>query len=50
VEPLIRSLPKSHPGQVKAHELLKFLGHFEPIDKSFVPMDSILQEFVESPG
>jgi uridine kinase len=49
VEPLIRSLPSLHPGQQKARELLEFLGHFEPIDKSLVPADSILQEFIESP-
>jgi uridine kinase len=50
VEPLIRSLPGSHPGQEKARELLEFLGHFEPIDKALVPEDSILQEFIESPN
>ena len=50
VEPLIRSLPASHPGHGKARELLEFLGYFEPIDKSLVPEDSILQEFIESPG
>ena len=50
VEPLIRSLPDNHPGHNKAQELLEFLGCFEPIDKSLVPADSILQEFVESPG
>ncbi|MCK4564821.1 MAG: nucleoside kinase [Verrucomicrobia bacterium] len=49
VEPLIRSLPNHHPGHKKAQELLEFLGHFEPIDKSCVPPDSILQEFIESP-
>ncbi|MDH3981929.1 MAG: nucleoside kinase, partial [Kiritimatiellaceae bacterium] len=49
VEPLIRSLPQSHPGIGKAKELLEFLGHFEPIDKSLVPKDSILQEFIETP-
>jgi uridine kinase len=49
VEPLIHSLPQSHPGQVKARELLEFLSHFESIDKSFVPPHSILQEFIESP-
>ncbi|MEN7973846.1 MAG: nucleoside kinase [Verrucomicrobiota bacterium] len=49
VEPLIHSLPGTHPGHNKAQELLEFLGHFEPIDKSLVPPDSILQEFIESP-
>jgi len=49
VEPLIRSLPDNHPGHNKARELLEFLGGFEPIDKSLVPKDSILQEFIESP-
>ncbi|MDF7797857.1 nucleoside kinase [Pontiellaceae bacterium B1224] len=49
VEPLIRSLPESHPGIEKARELLKFLGRFESIEKSMVPEDSILQEFIESP-
>ena len=48
-EPLIRSLPDSHPGHEKARELLEFLGSFEPIDRSLVPADSILQEFIESP-
>ena len=50
VEPLIRSLPRAHPGHKKARELLEFLGHFEPIEKSLVPKDSILQEFIESPA
>lgn len=49
IEPLIRSLPKSHPGQAKAQELLRFLDRFEPIDKSLVPAHSILQEFIETP-
>ncbi len=48
-EPLIRSLPDSHPGHEKARELLEFLGCFEPIDMSLVPEDSILQEFIEVP-
>lgn len=49
VEPLIRSLPAAHPGHKKAQELLEFLSHFEPIGRSLVPGDSILQEFIESP-
>lgn len=49
VEPLIRSLPAQHAGHRKAQELLEFLSHFEPIDRSLVPADSILQEFIESP-
>lgn len=49
VEPLIRSLPESHPGIKKAQELLEFLSHFEAIEKSMVPEDSILQEFIETP-
>jgi len=49
VEPLIHSLPDTHPGHNKARELLEFLGHFEPIGKSLVPEDSILQEFIETP-
>jgi uridine kinase len=48
-EPLIRSLPESHPGHRKAVELLDFLGCFEPIDQAFVPADSILQEFIQLP-
>jgi uridine kinase len=47
-EPLLRSLPASHPGYKRARELLEFLGHFEPIHKSLVPEESILQEFIES--
>ena len=47
-EPLLRSLPRSHPGYKKAQELLEFLSHFEPIDRSLVPEDSILQEFIQS--
>jgi uridine kinase len=50
VEPLIQALPSSHPGQIKARELLEFLGHFEPIAKSLVPANSILQEFIETPA
>ncbi|MDF7826816.1 nucleoside kinase [Pontiellaceae bacterium B12227] len=49
VEPLIRSLPEAHPGIGKARELLEFLGRFDAIDKSMVPQDSILQEFIETP-
>ena len=49
IEPLIRSLPHSHPGQVKARELLDFLVHFEAVEKSLVPPHSILQEFIETP-
>ena len=49
VAPLIRSLPDTHAGHKKAQELLEFLSHFEPIGKSLVPKDSILQEFIESP-
>lgn len=48
-EPLIRSLSASHPGHNKARELLEFLDCFEPIDRSLVPPNSILQEFIESP-
>ena len=48
-EPLLRSVPTSHPGHKRAQELLEFLGYFEPIEKSLVPADSILQEFIESP-
>jgi len=47
-EPLIRILPVEHPGHGKARELLEFLGCFEAIDKSMVPSDSILQEFIQS--
>lgn len=50
VEPLIHSLPATHPGIGKAQELLEFLSHFESIEKSMVPADSILQEFIESPN
>ncbi len=49
VKPLIESLPQAHPGHEKARELLEFLGHFEPINKSLVPADSILQEFIGAP-
>lgn len=49
VEPLIQSLSQSHPGQIKARELLHFLSHFESIEKSCVPEHSILQEFIETP-
>jgi len=45
-EPLIHSLPQSHPGHGKAMELLGFLDSFEPLEKSLVPKNSILQEFV----
>jgi uridine kinase len=48
-EPLLRALPQTHPGHKKAQELLKFLSYFEPVDKSLVPEDSILQEFIQSP-
>jgi uridine kinase len=48
-EPLVRSLPESHPGHEKARELLEFLDCFESINKALVPQDSILQEFIESP-
>jgi uridine kinase len=50
VEPLIRSLPASHSGHKKAQELLEFLSYFKPIEKSLVPPDAILQEFIESPA
>ncbi|MEI6892884.1 MAG: nucleoside kinase [Pontiella sp.] len=50
VEPLIHTLPESHPGIKKAQELLKFLSHFESIDHAIVPKDSILQEFIEAPS
>ena len=50
VEPLIRSLPPHHRGHGKAQELLEFLGGFEPIDTLRVPEDSILQEFIQTPG
>ncbi len=48
-EPLIRELPQTHPGIQKARELLTLLGCFEGIEKSMVPEDSILQEFIETP-
>lgn len=48
-EPLIRDLPNTHPGIKKARELLTLLGCFEGIEKSMVPEDSILQEFIETP-
>ena len=50
VEPLIQSLPSHHAGHKKAQELLEFLDYFDPIDKSLVPADSILQEFIETPN
>lgn len=50
VEPMIRKLPASHPGYQKAQELLQLLDYFQPLSKSMVPKDSILQEFVESPN
>jgi uridine kinase len=49
-EPLIRTLPADHSGHKKARELLEFLGRFETIDKSLVPEDSILQEFIQTKG
>ena len=49
-EPLLKSLPASHPGYQKAQELLSFLSHFEAVDRSLVPADSILQEFIERPS
>ena len=47
-EPLLRALPKVHPGYGKAQELLELLSCFEPIKKTLVPKDSILQEFIQS--
>lgn len=49
IEPLILSLPNTHPGILKAQELLEFLSRFESIEKSMVPENSILQEFIELP-
>ncbi len=49
VEPLIKSLPTSHSGHKKAQELLEFLSYFKATEKSLVPPDAILQEFIETP-
>ncbi|MDZ8119325.1 uridine kinase family protein [Pontiella agarivorans] len=48
-ESLIRQLPASHPGHKKAQELMQLLSKFQPLEKSMVPKNSILQEFIESP-
>lgn len=50
VEPLLRELPASHPGIKKVRVLFELLGCFEGIEKTMVPEDSILQEFIETPG
>lgn len=50
VDPMIRELPATHPGHKKAQELLQLLDYFQPLSKSMVPKDSILQEFVETPN
>ena len=49
-EPMIQGLHPRHPGYQKARELLELLDCFEALDKSLVPADSILQEFIETPS
>jgi uridine kinase len=46
-EPLLRALSIRSKGHSKAEELLHFLSHFEPIERSWVPERSILHEFID---
>lgn len=46
VEPLLRQVPYGTMEYIEAKRLLKFLQWFLPIDKSIIPDNSILREFI----
>jgi uridine kinase len=46
VEPLLVSVPKDHPDSSTAVHLLRLLSHFDPLDTSKIPFNSILREFI----
>ncbi|HVJ50392.1 nucleoside kinase [Desulfitobacterium sp.] len=45
-EPLLISVPQEHSQYPTAIHLLRLLSHFEPLDISKVPFNSILREFI----
>jgi len=47
-EPLLRQVPFGTPEYIEAKRLLAFIEWFLPLDKSLVPDNSILKEFVGS--
>lgn len=47
-EPLLRQVPFGTPEYIEAKRLLAFMEWFLPLDKSLVPDNSILKEFVGS--
>lgn len=45
-EPLLISVPKEHPEYLTAVHLLRLLSHFDPLESSTIPFNSILREFL----
>lgn len=45
-EPLLVSIPKDHPHHSTTSHLLRLLHHFDPLDVTKVPFNSILREFI----
>lgn len=45
-EPLLRAIPNTEKEYAEARRLLDFLSYFEPIEKEFVPTNSLLREFI----
>ncbi|MEA4901208.1 nucleoside kinase [Desulfitobacterium sp.] len=45
-EPLLVSIPKEHPYYSTASHLLRLLAHFDPLDTTKIPFNSILREFI----
>ena len=45
-EPLLVSIPKDHPHHSTVAHLLRLLHHFDPLDISKLPFNSILREFI----
>lgn len=45
-EPLLVKVPKEHPHYLTAVHLLRLLSHFDPLDISKVPYNSLLREFI----
>ena len=45
-DPLLLQVTKDCPEYAEAQRLLKFFDYFLPIDPHYVPLNSILREFI----
>ena len=45
-EEVLKKVPHNVPEYAEAYRLLRFLGYFKPIERSQVPQNSLLREFL----